>query len=306
MNAWDLPPEQPCWPFDGGDWRMAMGLMALDPARWLMVDDSCPALLAQRRQLLVQRHGAVTGFLPGGEAAQGELLALLADHLPHHFPRAYARDGHRFTCHITGEAWDLADVGPNPLEVAGRLVAEDLCLLLPGPDGVPVLAAAVLCFPNRWRLHEKLGRPMAGIHAPVALYGEKLGRPVDRFLETLAPERPVWRMNWGLNDDPALFQPDEVAHTAADGAITADNAGHRLFLRIERQTLRRLPATGAILFTIRTYQRALADLTATEAAQFAHILRTVPEPVARYKGLPRTGGPALGFLGRLAQGLGSS
>ncbi|MEE3623224.1 DUF3445 domain-containing protein [Nitrospirillum sp. BR 11752] len=298
MAAWTLPPEQPCWPFDGGDWRMAMGLMALNPARWLMVDDSCPALLAERRALLAQRHGAVTGFLPGSHDAQAEVLALMADHLPRHFPGAYVREGRRLTCRLTGEVWDLDAAGPNPLEVAGRLVAEDLCLLLPDAAGLPVLAAAVLCFPNRWRLREKLGRPMAGIHAPVALYGEKLGRPVDRFLETLAPDRPVWRMNWGLNDDPALFQPEEVAHTAADAALTPENAGHRLFLRIERQTLRRLPATGAILFTIRTYQRALGDLTGEEAAQLAHVLRTVPKPVARYKGLPRTAGPALGFLDR--------
>lgn len=277
---------------------MAMGLMSLDPVRWLMVDATCPALLAERRDLLATRHDAVTAFLPGSHAAQSEVLALVADHLPRHFPQANARDGRHLTCHLTGEVWDLALPGDNPLELAGRLVAEDLCLLLPGPDGAPILAAGVLCFPNRWRLHEKVGRPMAGIHGPVAQYAQRLGRPVDRFLETLTPDRPVWRMNWGLNDDPALFQPDEVAHDPADQAITGDNAGRRLTLRIERQTLRRLPETGAILFTIRTYQRALADLDAAQAADFAQVLRTVPDDVARYKGLHRTAGPALAFFQR--------
>ena len=36
----------------------------------------------------------------------------------------------------------------------------------------------------------------------------------------------------------------------------------RLFLRCERQTVRRLPRTGAILFTIRVFLNPLADLAA--------------------------------------------
>jgi hypothetical protein len=34
--------------------------------------------------------------------------------------------------------------------------------------------------------------------------------------------------------------------------VTAENAGDRVWLRVERQTLTRLPRTGAIVFTIKT------------------------------------------------------
>lgn len=39
--------------------------------------------------------------------------------------------------------------------------------------------------------------------------------------------------------------------------ITRENAGERLHTRMERETLFRLPKTGAILFTIRTYIKPL-------------------------------------------------
>lgn len=40
--------------------------------------------------------------------------------------------------------------------------------------------------------------------------------------------------------------------------ITAQNAGDRLLTRMERETLSRLPKTGAILFTIRTHMKPLS------------------------------------------------
>ena len=40
-------------------------------------------------------------------------------------------------------------------------------------------------------------------------------------------------------------------------AVTAESAGQRLHLRVERQTLSRLPRTGAVLFTIRTHMKRL-------------------------------------------------
>jgi hypothetical protein len=48
----------------------------------------------------------------------------------------------------------------HPLDLAGRVVPDDLCLVQADADGVPRLVAASLCFPSRWRLGEKLGRPL--------------------------------------------------------------------------------------------------------------------------------------------------
>lgn len=54
------------------------------------------------------------------------------------------------------------------------------------------------------------------------------------------------------------------AEASASGQepITLENAPERLFLRCERQTLTRLPKTGGVLFTIRTYSRTLREVLA--------------------------------------------
>ena len=44
---------------------------------------------------------------------------------------------------------------------------------------------------------------------------------------------------------------------AKDEPITAENAGHRLHTRCERETLVRFPRTRAVLFTIRTHLKDL-------------------------------------------------
>ena len=65
------------------------------------------------------------------------------------------------------------------------------------------------------------------------------------------------------------------------------DAGAGLFLRVERQTLRRLPQSGAIVFTIRVYVTALEHLTSVPGALVAleAAVSRLSEKEAQYKGL---------------------
>ncbi|HEX6841494.1 MAG TPA: DUF3445 domain-containing protein, partial [Stellaceae bacterium] len=183
-------------PFEGGRFRLALGLMPLAWAEWLEIDRRLAADLAAKRALLDTRHGEVFAALPEAADAASELLALLAAHLPQHHAQIYRRDGDVLANLATGERWDVARPVLHPLDLAGRLVQEDLCLLLKGSGDVYRLVAASLCSPARWRLADKLGHPLAQIHAPVAGYAAKLAAPVDRFFATLKAGRLVWRLNW--------------------------------------------------------------------------------------------------------------
>ncbi|HSK38262.1 MAG TPA: DUF3445 domain-containing protein [Arenibaculum sp.] len=288
-------------PFEDGPFRMAMGLQSLAVADWIEIDGHYAADMALRRRLLADRHADVHVVRDEALPAAREVLERLAGFLPMRFPRHFGIEGGRLVNRVTGEAWNPADPGPPPLEVAGRLVQEDLCLLVEN-EGVPVLAGGLLCFPNRWRLAAKVGLPLAAVHGPVALYADRLARPVDRFITHLKPERPVWRLNWSLHDDPAPFQPEAAASADGTAPVTPLDAGGRLFLRVERQTLSRLPRTGAVLFTIRTYIRPLGDLAGrpADAARFAATLRGLPDEVARYKGLASFRNAAVEWLDRMA------
>ena len=271
----------PYLPFEGGRFRLAMGLMPLPSAEWIEIDHRFSADLAAKHALLQARHADVFAALPEADGASAELLALLARHLPHHHPAAFRRAGDQLVVRATAETWDVAQPALHPLDLAGRLVQEDLCLLL--AEGGPYrLVAASLCSPARWRLADKIGQPLGAIHDPVPGYGAKLAAPVERFFALLKPGKLVWRLNWGIVDDPAPFQP--VAREAA-APVTADNAGERLWLRVERQTLQRLPATGAVVFTIRTHITGLAAAirSRTSALELAAALRDMPADTSRYK-----------------------
>jgi hypothetical protein len=271
----------PYLPFDGGRFRLNMGLMPLPPETWIEIDRHFTASLAVKQALLASRRGEVFAALPEAEASAAELLALLGRHLPQHHAAYFRRDGDRMLNLATAETWDLAHRQLHPLDLAGRLVQEDLCLLLPQEETYRLVAAS-LCSPNRWQLGDKLGKPLAAVHDPVPGYAATLQRPVDRFLARLTAEKPVWRLNWGITDDPTPFQP--VPRPGA-GAITAETAGERLWLRVERQTLRRLPASGAVVFTIRTYITRLdaAVVGGASAADLAGALRDMAPATQAYK-----------------------
>jgi hypothetical protein len=294
------PPAIPMYlPFDAGPFRMAMGLSALKAEDWLEIDDRYGEEMALRRHLLAERRDEVFAALRESAAGCREVLDLLAEHLPARYPAWFARSGDRLANRLTGESWDLAAPPADPLEIAGRLVQEDLCLLADSPEG-PRLVAAVLCFPSRWRLADKIGRPLAAIHGPVPLYEERLAQPVDRFLNLLKADKPVVRVNWSVQDDSALFQPAGHGRTAPDPTIDAENAGDRLVLRVERQTLRRLMPSGTVLFGIRTHIRPLREIAAAAdvARSLAGAVRALPLEVVRYKSLAPFREALLAYLDR--------
>ncbi|KEO91193.1 hypothetical protein EH31_00580 [Erythrobacter longus] len=156
------------------------------------------------------------------------------------------------------------------LPEAALAAHEDMCLLTkaPGDDQYRLIGAAV-AWPSDWHPKDKIGLPLRALHAPIAGYEEHLASGVDRFMETLKPGAIFGRCNWfiaatgerrWLETRPAL---EAFAH------VTDENAGETLFVRSERQTLRRLPETGAILFTIGIYVEPLAALSGGNTAMLA-------------------------------------
>lgn len=270
--------------FMQGPSRLAMGLNALDPADWLWLDDRHAAETAARGALIAERPDEVHAMLPEAEAAARELLAMVLDHLARHRP---------------GRAPAAVDRGVPPLLTLGRLVQEDFCLMQRQDDGSYALTAAILCFPAHWRLKDKLGRPLRAIHAPVPGFAERLAGPVERFFQGLAVERPVWRANWTLVESPVLFHPQPRAPVPD---LAPENAGERLWLRVERQTLRRLPETRAVAFTIRTLVEPLVGIARRPgvAQALAARLRELDEATAAYKGLPALRAPLLAWLDAVA------
>jgi hypothetical protein len=269
--------------FMDGPWRMSMGLRALEPGQWLWLDRHHASETAERRRLIASRRDDVLAMPPGTEPACRELLAMVVDELAAHHGRDHA------------DATDDSD----PLAVLGGLAQEDFCLLSRAADGQYVLRAGVLCFPLHWRLRHKLDLPLVAIHGPVPGFADKLGSAADRFLGSLTVERPVWRANWTFTEKPDLHQP---GRREVDPLLDSANAGGRLWLRIERQTLRRLPASRAVVFGIRSLVRPLSEIAREPgvAAALAARLREMEPAMAAYKGIPPMRAALLPWLDRIA------
>jgi hypothetical protein len=281
-------------------YRMSMALSGFVPADWLEIDDGFAPQLRLKRRLLAEQRDQVLRRLPGSEAAEGELLALLASHLAQYHAQIYALGDGRMRILPLGEEVPLGADPRPPLERASLLVQEDLCLLQRDVQAWRLSAAAV-CFPTRWNLASKMGLPLDAIHAPVPGFAERLAQPTARFFDHMVVERPVQRLNWSLLDTDELFLPGGHGCTEANPDITAENAGDKVWLRVERQTLRRLPQSGAVLFTIRVHRWPLRRLTAfpQAAATLKAMLETVPTALQRYKSLPVLGAAVLGYLARI-------
>lgn len=279
-----LPPRALHLPFEAGPFRMALGLQSAPERHWLEIADDYRPQLAERCRLIAAQRPEVVDGIPGSEPAQRELQALLVAHLLQHHAGWFTAEAGGLRNRLTG-AWHALP-GDDPLGLVGQLVQEDFCLLRQEAEGLRLIAA-VLCFPSRWRLADKLGRLLGAVHRPVPFYAAQLERPVDRFLGLLKPGRLAVRMNWSVLDDATLFQPTGHGRSAPDSAITADNAATTLFLRVERQSFRRLPETGAVAFGIRMHVTPLGAVLRQpgEAARLREAVLALPPEMERYKSM---------------------
>ncbi len=225
----------PYVPVDARGWRLHMGLRPLDESRWLEVDGHRDHELALKRELLDSQRDLVFASHDQDDAASEELLAEIKENL------------RRFHPQIDVDS----QVHDHPLVQAALLVQEDLCIIR--HDEHWRLTSACVCFPSRWILAEKIGANLDEIHAPVPGYETSLATPTTMFFDRLSPSRSFWRLNWTLLDDATLHQPR--AHRQAPSRDL-----EAWFLRVERQTLRRLSQTGVVVFTIRTYVASVREL----------------------------------------------
>jgi len=292
-------------------YKMMMGLEPLNMKNWIEIDVFYDEEMALRREILETRKSVAIASQAEATEANWEVLEMLAEFLPMQFPDRFAQSGNTLHNLSSGESFNILDRKLDPLEVVARLIQEDICLLMP-VDGVLRLVSGAVLFPQRWHLLEKMGMDMIGIHMPVPLYEDEIGPSVNHFMTRLKVGKPVWRANWTIVDDPTLFQPlnEEDIYAAIQGkvrnpngfSIDIGNAGSRLYTRCERETLIRLPRTGAILFTIRTYIKPLSvfESRPTLAAKMVRAMEALPESIYKYKTMAGFYNVALEYLEKCA------
>jgi len=253
---------------------------------WLDLDDEFSNDLQTKAELLRDHRDQVFVEEHASRPAQREVLSRVSETLVDLHADLFSIDGSRLHVRPTNHSHELASETYPPLETAARCVQEDLVVMEERTCGWCLTAAAV-CFPTRWNLPSKLGLPMGAIHDRVPGYREQLDVSANRFFDGMKPGSVFRRGNWSLMDDPALFQPEGKLRDDVRSDLDASNAGEKIWLRVEHQTLQRLPETGAVLFGIRIHRTRL-DRVAREptvARLLIEAIDTMPAEMQLYKSL---------------------
>jgi len=256
--------EPPYLPFLSGPASLAPGLKPIPAEHLIAPDTEAGIWLPEKRQIMrTHREDVFGSVLP--EAALAEAAALVTAHLP-----------------PSEENW------PTPLEAAAACVSDDLCLLQRGEDGLWRLQAASLVAPTFWLLSEKLGQPLGGLHDPVPEANPGLVGRIARMFDALRPGQVLERFNWTVQAGPARFTPSSAPLKALAAATPDEAALDVLHLRVERQTISKLPESGLLLFTIRIAVDPLR--AALSSPRNVSAFRTAWEgtapALANYKGWP--------------------
>jgi hypothetical protein len=240
-------------PFDTGVFTWKMNTRSIEENDWLQVDD------CRGEDLSLKKQGPVGNHLDGSESTSLKLLQTIENWLSKR-----------------SIALPLVDNSLHPIDRCGRLIQEDVCLMERVSECWTLTAASV-CFPTHWDPFSKIGLPLDDIHEPVPRYEEDLTPRPSNFMDRISAEMIVARTGWSLTacNDLALNYEKQIF----------EKDPSELIVRVERQTLRRIPNSDAIAFTIRIHRWPLHVIRddANLTNDLLISLRQLPDEIKTYK-----------------------
>ena len=222
-------------PYADGPARFEIGLSLIEPADWLEGGEAAPHL--RKDALLAADPARVWGELEGSRPGQAEAAVM-----------------------VMAAAGGALDPALPPLLAAALLIADDLVLMQKRGEAWTTTALS-LCAGSFFTAEQALGQSLDGLHGPAAPgVNDAMLTRMRRMFDHMPEGKILQRRNWTVVSDPALSIPDPAPMRAGIAAIDPADAGKSVLIRVERQTLRRLPETGGVLFTIRVWRHPLDDL----------------------------------------------
>ncbi|PFH49110.1 hypothetical protein AMATHDRAFT_76391 [Amanita thiersii Skay4041] len=236
------------------EYHQTLSLKAMEPDWWLEVESTYPERIAQRQHLHDLYGNAIIDCLPGAERACHELMHMVIHFLCARYPNHFTLDTATgtFHNHILGVSCSVQEDAVDPLRFLLDHVPEDFLITQKDEEtGLYHLRAAASCSAVGWRLREKMGRPLHEIHGPVPFYKEKMQMSMDRFFSKMPCDKPIQRGSWGIEvGQPLYLQPGHPEWSLRD-VQSPDIKVEDLHLRVDWQTLRRLPLSQAIVFNFK-------------------------------------------------------
>ncbi|KJZ80052.1 hypothetical protein HIM_00766 [Hirsutella minnesotensis 3608] len=289
------------WPY-----HQTMALQKLDSDYWLELESTYRERIRDRQALFIKHGSDILQALPGSELACKELMQMAVQFLCARYPQYFrVVDGHTFVNHLLRTECNLAT--SEPLHVLLDNVPEDFAIVLRDHvSGRYYFRAGVICSAIGWNLGEKIGLSMSDVHQPVPAFKEKLAFSVDRyelppsacrlidahgisprFFAKFPTDRPIQRASWGFEIGQPLYLPSNHAHFCDRESQNPDLEAKDVFLRVDWQTLRRLPLSGAIAFNFKALFTSIVEFQ-DEAYVPSLALKVLNEgnpDIMKYKGV---------------------
>lgn len=242
--------------------EFTIGLRQIAPAAWFEGGEADPA--SRKDALLASVPHLVWAETEGSRPAQAEALEQVAAAL--------------------GRGVEAA--GLPPLLAAAREVSDDLCVM-ERRDGGWRLTALSLSAGSFFTAQQVIGKSLGALHDPVPGFADRLLGRVTRIFDGFRDDLILERRNWSVVSSTELHMPDPGPMRAAISGIEPARAAEVLQVRVERQTLRRLPRTGGLVFTIRVWLDPLARVAEhpRRLAAFARAWRAAAPEFRAYKQL---------------------
>lgn len=311
VKNYDDRPWRPFrWPY-----HQTMSIFKLDINHWLDMDKYYWHYIQEKQRIWHSYGKENIDWLPESEDACLELMEMVRDHMVERYPLLFTvlvdkkEKGKIVRNELTKEILDMTlPLKDPPLLYVTKMAKEDFYVVLKNAkDDMHYLVAAAVPFPGgSFGIDHKIGKHLDVIHDDVPYYQEKLKRSMERWFERLEPGNPVERASWYMTWDHKLkvnnvYQlPKFVPNLEADMKSTDPR---QFNVRVERQTLRRLPRSRAIIFTNHPIFYLLDEMKdePNVPSLLRKILYEAPEGIIKYKNFAMIRDHVLGYLDELIQ-----
>ncbi|KAI1807835.1 hypothetical protein F4811DRAFT_573338 [Daldinia bambusicola] len=242
-------------------YHQTMSLTKLETDWWIELESTYKTRIAQRKALYAKHGKNVLAWLPGSELACKELMEMVVQFICARYPQYFvlSQDKSRLENKILGTVSMIKE--KHPLLILLENVPEDFGIMLRDPEtGYYHLRAGMVCSALGWNLGTKVGLKLHEIHQPIPDYKEKMQFSMDRYFSKMPANKPIQRGSWGLEIDQPLFMPPGDPHESYRASQDPNLSRSRIHLRVDWQTLRRLPLSCGVVFNFKALFTPLEEL----------------------------------------------
>jgi hypothetical protein len=306
---WEKTEPRAYRPFNNAPYHLTMGLKKCDYNDFLLVENTYKDVTKIRGEIVENNRDSTVLSHPMADDAIREVYDWFIDYMVQKYPQYFVRDENNPVVHnninnVTIPRYSTAfgdDIG-GMIRTLSKNVEEDFLILIFDEDSDQYyLRAGSFAFPSGFNPAMKLNLPLKDVHGPVPMYKEKLQVPMDRYFKKIPAGSFVMRNNWTVQAHTNLYAPIQN-HVHDDNLEIVPLKRQELdfsevLFRSERQILTRLPKTGHVLFTIRTYTAPMTKIKQEgKGPDLIGAIHNLPPVMARYKNALKWGPAVIEFM----------